>query len=277
MTATLDVPALYSTGINLWVEDSLSRDYLAEVLFSLPIKFLVAGGRDGVSALCKQASLNRFLGVFGIVDRDFGSTNYADWQNPSKGFNRFVLPVREIENLMLEPAAFADCKLNSGNKNEQSILDQMHECAKNMVWSMACGEVLQAIRHSLLDDFPSHPGPGTIGSVSEAVTHIVDSPWFKRVASTGTPIPNAKELEASLVQRHANYDSMLQSDSWRNGFAGKAIFRHAVSFICSGPAVTDTRYSDVAKEIAQWQLRTTRLPKEIVDLASAIRARAGLP
>ena len=55
MTATAKFPGFYRGAINLWVEDTVTRDYLRKVWQDHPaIVFYVGGGNEGVSAVLER-------------------------------------------------------------------------------------------------------------------------------------------------------------------------------------------------------------------------------
>src|SRR4051812_26101719 len=111
-----DVPraALYRGVINLWVENALSREYLAAVWRNDPdVAFFVGGGNDGVRAVVKDAEEAGYTNVFGVTDRDFRPSNRSDWLDPRKMFRTFVLPVHEIENDLLEAEALRSSRLHN--------------------------------------------------------------------------------------------------------------------------------------------------------------------
>lgn len=117
MTATALFPGFYRGAINLWVEDELTRDYLRKVWQEDPaIVFYVGGGNEGITAVLKEAELAGLHNVFALIDRDFGITNRADWNNPAKTSRRFVGSVHEVENHLLDADALAGCALNTGGR-----------------------------------------------------------------------------------------------------------------------------------------------------------------
>ncbi len=71
------------------------------------MKFLIGGGSDGAGAILKDADDAGYTNVFGLTDRDFRPSNVADWTNPANTFRKFVLPVHEVENYLLDALAFA--------------------------------------------------------------------------------------------------------------------------------------------------------------------------
>ena len=105
--------ALYSGQINLWVEDNLTRDYLSTLWNGTDVKFLIGGGRDGVSAMAKVADDAGYVNVFGLVDRDHGRSNHAKWAVPGCTFRRFILPSHEIENYLLDTPALEGSRFNT--------------------------------------------------------------------------------------------------------------------------------------------------------------------
>ncbi len=87
MPRDLDLTSLYNAPINLWVEDPLVREYLSRLWNDPGIKFLIAGGNEGVRSIVKDAEDHGYPNIFGLIDRDYRATNRADWQNRSRDFS----------------------------------------------------------------------------------------------------------------------------------------------------------------------------------------------
>jgi hypothetical protein len=100
---------LYHGTINLRVEDKLTHEYLS-ALWNSPtdVRFLIGGGNEGVKAIIKDAESAGFSNFFGLIDRDFRPSNYDYWNSPGKTFRTFVPRAHEIENYLLESAAFCE-------------------------------------------------------------------------------------------------------------------------------------------------------------------------
>ena len=139
MTVQIDLPQLYrGRVINLWVEDGVVAAYLDAVWSDSDIRILTAGGQGAVAALADHSRENELPNVFGVVDRDFFADNYNDWLSPQKTFRRFVLPVHEIENLLLDENAMAGSRVNNAGKTAQEIASRMETLASKLVSWMAC-------------------------------------------------------------------------------------------------------------------------------------------
>src|SRR5271166_1167558 len=138
--------ALYSGNINLWVEDSLTTEYLSTVWSDPDVRFLIGGGNEGVRAIVKDAEEAGFLNVFGLTDRDFRPTNKSSWNDPAKTFRTFVLPVHEIENYLLDPDALSTSRLNNRSLSADDIEKRIEEAASRLCWWAACRDVLAELK-----------------------------------------------------------------------------------------------------------------------------------
>ncbi|WP_088259745.1 hypothetical protein [Fimbriiglobus ruber] len=80
MTAVAHLSSLYSAApIILWVEDSVTHDYLTKVWADPPeFRLYIAGGNTSIHAAVSAAEREAIDHVFGLVDLDFGQTNQAN-------------------------------------------------------------------------------------------------------------------------------------------------------------------------------------------------------
>jgi hypothetical protein len=104
MTTAAHLGAMFAAApIVVWVEDSLTRDYLSKAWNDdLDIVFFLAGNSAAVRPIVETARGEGINHVFGIVDRDLGTTNRAKWPNVMI----FRLPRHELENYLLDQAAW---------------------------------------------------------------------------------------------------------------------------------------------------------------------------
>jgi len=279
MTATARFPGFYRGAINLWVEDTLTRDYLRKVWQDDPaIVFYVGGGNEGVSAVLKEAELAGLNNVFAFIDRDFGVTNRPQWANPAKTSRRFVSSVHEIENHLLDADALEGCSLNTGNRTAADIEAELRQHASHLSWWMAARSVIAETRRTVIEDFPTHPAQSVVDQQT-AVTYLLSQKWWNDIqvyAQTLTPA----DLQARLIQHHANVMTWFVNGNWRNEFPGRELFRRIRSQVYTKPAQgasTAAQDEDMAKEIGEWQVAKNRIPQELSELLTALKTRAGVP
>lgn len=277
MTVDVDVPSLYrGRAINLWVEDAVVVAYLREVWSDSEIHFLVAGGHEAVGTLTKQAEENKYRSVFGLVDRDFGESNYADWMTVAKTFRRFVLPVHELENLLLDPATLAGCVANDNLKSAEEIEHRMRQLATSLAPYMACRAEMTALRHLVLDGFMTHPHRDAVPDLVTAESLIVSSGWFGRVVAETQSEVSATRIRERLAELHQKYLADLDGDQWRQTFSGKELFKDICSYIYKGVGIHgQQRDIDVAKAVARFQVQNKSLPPVILELRQAMLQRLG--
>lgn len=279
MTVDVEIPAMYrGRAINLWVEDAVVAAYLREVWADREIHILVGGGNDAVWAMANHAHEHRYPNVFGLIDREFGDSNYADWMLPQKEFRTFRLPCLEIENLFLDFEALAGCIANNNRKSVEDIRNRVEQLATSLVPYMACRAVISSMRHLVLDGFSEHPKRTAVLDLSVAESLIVTSPWFGRIAPDTRDELNVIHIRKRLRLFDEQYRADLASgDRWKQTFSGKELFRDVASFIYQGVRVRgQQRDIDVAKAIARWQLQNGAVPSVVLELRDAMRLRLGI-
>ncbi len=271
--------ALYRGIINLWVEDELTREYLSAVWNSPPdVFFLIGGGNEGVIAVLKDAELAGYPNVFGIIDRDFRPTNRADWNAPGKTVRRFVWPVHEIENYLLDPEALASSRLNTLKRTAAQIEGYLMAAAGRLTWWAACRYVVAELKGRFRDPFVADPACGTIADEASYVDHICTSNWFGKLAQEAARTTR-EDVRDLLADAHLRAQSQLSDGTWRTEFAGKEIYRDVGSRICDLTAPTLRGYTpkmvdiDLAKDVAAGQAANSRVPHDLLDLLAALRSR----
>lgn len=279
MTVDVDVPAMYrGRAINLWVEDAVVAAYLREIWADREIHILVGGGNDAVWAMANHANEHGYLNVFGLIDRDFGDTNYADWMSPQKAFRTFRLPCLEMENLFLDFEALAGCVANNNRKSVEEIRNRIENLAASLIPYMACRAVISSMRHLVLDGFPEHPKRTVVSDLNVAESLIVTSPWFGRIVPDTRNELDANHIRERLIQFDGQYRADLAgADHWKQTFSGKELFRDVASFIYQGVGIRgQQRDLDIAKAVARWQVQNGTAPMVVLELRRAMRFRLGM-
>ena len=278
MTANARFPGFYRGAINLWVEDSLTRDYLRKVWNDNPaILFYVGGGNQGVIAVLEEAELAGLHNVFAFIDRDFGVTNRQNWADPQREIKRFVSSVHEIENHLLDADALAGCTLNTAKRTAAEIDDRLRQHAIELSWWMATRSVIAETRRTVLEDFPNHPTAAVVDQQT-AEAFLLSKSWWNNFQTYSQTLTTA-DLENRLLTHHATVLSWIENGNWRNEFPGKELFRRIRSWVYTKPtpgATPATQDSDLAKDLGEWQLANNRVPPELSELLTALKTRAGV-
>ena len=273
--------ALYSGQINLWVEDVLTRAYLDALWNDQAVKFLIGGGRDGVGAILKDAEDAEYTYVFGVIDRDFGVSQAVDWMHPAKTFRKFVLPVHEVENYLLDPAALQASRYQNRSIEVRAIEDRMIAKAKQLCWWAACRDAIAELKRRFREEFVPDPKQ-SVGDEATARAHICGSPWFQKLA-TGAARSSEGDVHALLTTAHATASDRLEDGTWREDFAGKEILRDVAGWMCDHtkipkfPSSDVEFYSDLAKGVAAWQVANSAVPADLIKLLAALKARIARP
>lgn len=145
MLIDLAIPS--TAKLVLWVEDSLTREYL-RAIWDYPIGFVfpIGGGNESVSAIVRAFEEAGHRNVFGVTDRDFRPTNFSDWMSATKTFRTFVLPVHEIENYLLNAGALQASGYQNRGLEVAEIEEKMVKKAGDLCWWAACRETIAELK-----------------------------------------------------------------------------------------------------------------------------------
>lgn len=273
--------SLYRSKINLWVEDETTRSYLAELWSDPDVGYLVGGGNEGVKAVVAEAEQAGYPNVFAVVDRDYLSSNIKDWSNPTKKSRRFIAPVHEVENYLLDAPALAASVFNNRGLSTTQIDDLMAAHAGRLTWWAACRAPLAELRHRFRDGFPSDPKYPAVDREEMAVRHILDHEWCRNLAGKAARSGEA-EIRALVAEKHAAARDQLADGGWRTEFAGKEILRDVGSRFVDWTrpgmmALKKDFESDLAKEVAAWQRVHGAVPADLTRLLEALKLRIARP
>ena len=144
---------LYRGVINLWVEDALSREYLSALWNDADVALFIGGGNEGVRAIVKDAEDAGFSNVFAVTDRDFRPTNQGSWNDPAKTFRTFVLPVREIENYLLNSQALHASRFSNAGLSNTDTENLIVPAARRLCWWAACRDVVAEFKTEIPGNF----------------------------------------------------------------------------------------------------------------------------
>jgi hypothetical protein len=269
--------SLYKAArIVLWVEDTLTRDYLRAAWGNTPdVAFYVAGGNEHIPRLVTAArQLPTPIGhVFGVLDRDFGRTNRPSWATA----DNFKLPRHEMENYLLDKDALSGIvPFNNRGRSIADIDTEMQRLAARQPAWLACRHAIQHLRGQALQDFPSSPGVVHVPDVPAAINRIVSSTWYTQVIGRLNAAVTTAEVTNQINGAFGQYQADLTSGVWVESFSGKEIFRELRSYVYQPQHNPGEPDNDVAKAIGAWQLANNRVPQDITDLLSALRTRVGL-
>jgi hypothetical protein len=268
--------SLYSMApIVLWVEDTVTRDYLTK-LWGDPseIAFLIAGGNEAVSPAVETAGREGISHVFGLVDRDFGTSNVGTWNNPQ--VRVFRLPRHEVENYCLDSVAIQGCGLNNRGRDQGQMDSELLRLANMQPSWLACRRVLSRMQVDVSGDFPADPKIANIPTVVEAERHIVTCSWYTQLMTRSSQWTAAGSVLAELHAAETDYRAAVGNGTWRDEFSGKEIFRQVRSFVYQ-PRNPGSHDSDFAKSIGDWQFSKNRIPPDLEQLRRVLRGRVGLP
>lgn len=278
MTAESSIPSLYRGKINLWVEDVLTREYLKDIWEDDPdFFFLIAGGKENISAILKDAEEQGYSNVFGYVDRDFGQSNRAGWTDMTKCARRFVSDLHEIENFLLDKDALAGCALNTESRSAPEIDDRLKARASELVWWMACRSVIIELRKDFREDFLEHPKCPDVCDLDSAEKYITSQGWFSGLKARADKVSATGEIRKCVTTAKGFMTNTIDDGSWRIHFSGKELFRHVRGWVYTKPPRLDASKTeldlDVAKSVARWQVDNGSVPPELMDLRQAMRQR----
>lgn len=281
MQADLSIESLYSAPINIWVEDELTKEYLITVWKNDPrLKFLIAGGIEGVRSIIKDAEVNSFINVFGVVDSDFGDHNSQEWFNSNKTFRSFILPVHELENYLLDSYAIADSVYNNRKIDREEIEELMRKFAEAMKPRYACSKVIYDLKTQLRKDNLKYPNHKDCYDEQSAIDYITNSVWFNNTRNTALGFMPERINNRIQIEFQAA-DAKISDGTWRKYFPGKEIYRQIQSHIYDrNPAQKKPNKTELdialANSIAQSQLDRDVVSQDLIQLLKAIISRLGL-
>lgn len=270
---SVHIEALYKNApATLWVEDPETRILLQSLWMTAAptIQVLVAGGHENVSAVCKQATDLGVRHVFGLVDQDFGRSNRARWSSLPASERVYRIDVHEVENLLLESQALANCSLNTKRRTQVEIENRLLNIAQNRAWWFACARFLSETKSLSREGFPPDPPP-SLSSLTDAETYVNGSKWFSTTAASCPALATTSAVSTGLSGAHTQSMAALADGSWRTIFPGKQIFREVSGFIHQTVPGARAHY-DLIKSIGEW-LRTNGTPAQVMELRSSILAR----
>ena len=230
-----------------------------------------------MGAILKDAEDAGYSNVFGVVDRDFGSSDRAEWMNPVKTFRRFIFPVHEIENYLLDAAALQASPYQNRSLDVAAIEAKMIANATQLCWWAACREVIAELKRRFREEFVPDPKQSVVDQ-NAARAHICGSDWFKKLA-TDAARSSETEVHALLDNSHAAASARLADGTWREDFAGKEVLKDVAGWMCDRTDIpkfplSDVEfYSDLAKGVAAWQVANNAVPTDLVVLLAALKAR----
>lgn len=217
---------LGKTAIVLVVEDMLTRDYLMHAwgVDNIHFGMLIAGGHNVVKGCVED--FRRVYGdkarhVFGVNDRDFGTSNVASWNDPQT--HVFRGSYHEAENYLLDWDALAGCDINQTcRKLSAAAIKTLAEAeARKQVHWLACRKVLATFQKKIGEDFPKVPKVTAITDIAAAEAYIVTQTWMTDLPARCTDIVDHAKVHAELVAADAAYQAALADGSWVKEFSGK--------------------------------------------------------
>lgn len=273
---TTTVFDLYRSPLNVWVEDNLTREILTELWQDSQLHVLNGGGGEGVRHLVKGAAAHpRLRGrVVGVVDRDFGNDNIIKWSDPQTSI--FVLPVHEVENLLLD----FDVLGALASVPPEQVRDAAHGFAASRRWWMIGKAVVRELCTDLAGHLPPDP-PIDLPDGQALRTWLRDHDYWPNHRARCDRWQDDVHRTVRLDTREAELNAHLGSDAWREHFSGKEIFHHLRSHLNTldrtpkhqQAATSAQRDEDLAKRIAREMRTRGRIPAPLQQLHTCLRAR----
>lgn len=253
------MPAFYNAGlIHIWVEDTLTRDYLTALWPNAPFNYLVAGGLQGVSSMANQAAAEHLpIPVFGICDRDMGKDNESKWADPTWTGVVYRPSVLEVENFLLDEVCINAAATNDVHLDATTIKQKMLARATELVWWMTCKKVLAEINQIRNNSFPPDKSGQKVYSEDDAVALLRDCDWTTQTL----PLLNAQLTEPELRKRvrsaHQDVLAWIDGEDWRTQFSGKELFNWVYGQVSSGAGRRRATINALAAEIGALQVEKT--------------------
>lgn len=271
------LPAFYNdSSVNIWVEDSLTRDYLTAIWPRDNFHYIVAGGLAGVKAMVKHAAKEKLpVKVFAIVDRDLSKDNEDKWDDPLWTGVEYRARVLEVENFLLDTQAIAEAPGNAIGMGAQQIRERILNHATALKWWMTCKRVLSEINVMRNVGFPSDQMGYQVKNEDAAVAMLRECVWAKQ---TYPKIGNELQetvLRTRVQSAYQEVESWLNGDDWVEQFSGKELFNFIYGQVSSGPRVRIPATAEaLAAEIGNIQFEKKRVHPSLNKLHESILRRS---
>lgn len=259
----------------LYVEDEDTKIYL-ERLWGGEVPHIalhVAGGKAHVKQLCREAVSEGHSHVFGLVDRDEDKSNYPGWDLLQKEQRVYILPVPELENLLLTPEALVGQEFNSGKSKQtvEEVRDYLQQRLKDRLGWAALKHVLSELWAEYRTDFPLSDKCLTLEAAEE---HLLKQPWVSRMRTAHAQLTD-EFLSERLREEHQRLETDIQAEQWQSSFPGKEILGGILTKVHRRAKGSEGRH-DLLKAIAQWQKANDKQPEAIVKLRAYLLKRIEL-
>ena len=274
MTEPAHLAALYNAAeLILWVEDLVTSAYLSAIWqHDRRFKLYIGGGHENLAAVVEDARRSGRRGVFSVRDRDFGPTNRQRWGSPD--VVNFALETFEVECFLLDPEALAACRVNTAARTAAEFRDRLRQMAEALTWWMGCQSVLADLREARQQHFPSHPKRADVATQEAAEKYLLENEWVQTTAPGLGDRVEPERLRQQLDAMHTHYMLLLEEDAWQRHFSGKELLGELLSwFYTIGRPRGSAALQDLAKAVAAEQLKSGRVPAELVELHGALVAR----
>lgn len=222
-------PPRSQSRVTVLVEDRLTEVMLTKLFLDPRLRFVVAGGKAAVKILLSHAEPFQGPSVFGIIDQDFEEHNQGDWADLDRKptLRRFVLPVHEAENLLLDFPTLAALSDQTRPVTAADLEARARSHAELLIHWQACKAVLNELAAERGKDFPTAPPqpPSGVASLDDSLAHILSAAFWQR-----EPEVLARWSESYIRQRlesrASDYRADVHSERWKATFCGKEVFRH---------------------------------------------------
>jgi len=273
-TVSIELESLLLTApVVFLVEDVLTKEYLIRIWQPDDKYFyiLVAYGRESVRAVTHVLRTAGFRNVFGLIDRDFGTSNYDSWIQVLSNEAVFILPVFEIENYLLDWNALSHSSTDFfQERNVDEVAERAFRFAEELLWWLSCCRTISTIRGHLVADFPSFPGLN-IGSRRAVLEYIVNQKWFTEIESRVHSFIDKEKIRELIDNSIELTKGYLESGTWKAEFSGKEIFRMLRGYLVNKKyASSEEMDLDLAKKIGNYQHEQSTAPKELLALKHLI-------
>ena len=239
------------------------------------LPFSSVGGTRGLATIVRIDREAGHPNVFGVIDRDYGSTNRSKWDQPTTRL--FRLRDHEVENSMLVAPALASSRWNNRRLAADVVETMLVEAARRRSWYEACRAVLDTLRGRFRCEFIADP-PQDLPDLTAAQRHLCESSWFLALAKNAARTTEV-EIVNLLAVAHEQAIAQLDDGTWRGEFSGKELFKDVASRICDRQKLGGIRsselHADLARDVAEWQRDCDLIPDDLVALRITLQTHIG--
>lgn len=193
------------------------------------------------------------------------------WNTEHIRNNVITLKKHEIENYLLDPEAIYRSDFNHNSKLSQAEIEGRIESfiLANKFW-FACCYLLADLDLLLRQGFPAIPNTSLIVDGDSIVRYLTDNGFIENLALKLQNLEH-NQIETYVQDKLEEVEKVYQAGNQYDLFPGKEALNNIRSFLHgSSLLASQATIIDLAKDIADKQIESNRVPKELQQIRDII-------